>query len=81
MSKIEKLDVNNIIEVKRIRGVLQSHPELLTIFEVLMNNVNKNINTEKGCISMEIEDNEFDNSFLCSDSDEELDGDAPHLQD
>jgi len=44
--EIEKLDVDNIIEIKQIRGLLQVRPELLTIFEMLCRTTNQRLNTE-----------------------------------
>ena len=46
--KIEKLDVDNIIEIKQIRGLLRTtnRPELLTMFELLCRTANKKINDE-----------------------------------
>ena len=76
-SKIEKLDVNNIIEVKRIKGCLQKTPELLTIFEMILRCCNHNINLEKKVERMEIEDDDWVDDLLSSDSDEDLD--TPNL--
>ena len=44
--EIEKLKVENIIEIKQIRGLLQLLPELLTIFEMLCRSANVSINGE-----------------------------------
>ena len=78
MVEIEKLDVNNIIEVKQIRGCLQHRPELLAFYEILLNCCNNKINNETAVSSMEIEDNDFD-TFLCSDDEDELDTKTPSL--
>lgn len=44
--EIEKLRVENIIEIKQISGILQSRPELLTIFKMLCRSANVSINGE-----------------------------------
>ena len=69
MPKIEKLDIHNIIEIKKIREILINHPDLLSIFEILIIMANNRINREKIVNKMEIEENiEPD---LSSDSDDE----------
>lgn len=69
MPKIEKLDIHNIIEIKKIREILINHPDLLSIFEILIIMANNRINHEKIVNKMEIEENiEPD---LSSDSDDE----------
>ena len=69
MPKIEKLDIHNIIEIKKIRKILINHPDLLSIFEILIIMANNRINQEKIVNKMEIEENiEPD---LSSDSDDE----------
>jgi len=69
MPKIEKLDIHNIIEIKKIREILINHPDLLSIFEILIIMANNRINQEKIVNKMEIEENiEPD---LSSDSDDE----------
>ena len=40
----EKLDVLNIIEVEKIRKVLREHPDLLSMFEILIIISNNRIN-------------------------------------
>ena len=42
--KIEKLDIANIIEVQEIRKALIKHPDLLSMFEILIIVINKRIN-------------------------------------
>ena len=70
--EIEKLDVINIIEIERIREILNKHPDLLSIFEILCLLVNNKINTERvDSSSPSLEDNT--EPTLTSDSDEELD--------
>jgi len=70
MPKIEKLDIHNIIEIKKIREILINHPDLLSIFEILIIMANNRINQEKIVNKMEIEENiEPD---LSSDSDDEI---------
>lgn len=66
---IEKLDICNIIEVQKIRKILIEHPDLLSIFEILIIMSNNRINQEKHIVRMEIEENiEPD---LSSDEDDE----------
>jgi len=48
--KIEPLDVRNIFEIERIRKILQPHPDLLSLFEVLIIITNNRINDEKPII-------------------------------
>lgn len=70
MPKIEKLDIHNIIEIEKIRKILINHPDLLSIFEILIIMANNRINQEKIVNKMEIEENiEPD---LSSDSDDEI---------
>ena len=69
---IEKLDVANIIEIERIRKILIEHPDLLSMFEILIIMCNNRINTEKIVNRMEIEKDEDNiDNFLCSDSDDD----------
>lgn len=42
--EIEELDVSNIIEIQKIRELLINHPDLLSIFEILLIVINKRIN-------------------------------------
>ena len=44
--EIEKLDVDNIIEIKQIRGILRDRPALLAVFEMLCKTTNQRLNTE-----------------------------------
>ena len=54
---IENLDICNIIEVQKIREILIEHPDLLSIFEILIIMSNNRINQEKHIVKMEIEEN------------------------
>ena len=68
---IEKLDVSNIIEVKRIKVALHDSPELLKIFEIILRCCNSNINKEQLVSRMELEENiEPDLSSTDEDDDE-----------
>jgi len=49
--EIELLDVKNIFEIERIRQLLQPHPDLLSLFEVLIIITNNRINDEKPSLS------------------------------
>jgi len=42
--EIEKLDLYNIIEIQKIRQLLIRHPDLLSMFELLIIIINKRIN-------------------------------------
>lgn len=44
--EIEKLDVSNIIEIQKIREVLINHPDLLSMFELLVIMSNNRLNNE-----------------------------------
>lgn len=43
---IEKLDVSNIIEIQAIRKVLINHPDLLSMFELLVVMSNNRLNND-----------------------------------
>ncbi len=49
--EIEKLDICNIIEVDKIRKLLIRHPDLLSMFEILIIIVNNRINDAQPCLS------------------------------
>ena len=68
---IEKLDIANIIEIERIRKILIEHPDLLSMFEILIIMCNNRINTETVVDRMELETNDNIDDFLCSDSDDD----------
>tara|TARA_Y100001938_G_C7754525_1_gene265541 strand:+ start:157 stop:375 length:219 start_codon:yes stop_codon:yes gene_type:complete len=70
MDNIEKLNIINIIEIQRIRQLLINHPDLLSIFEILIIMCNNRINQEKIVNTMEIE--KHIEPELETDSDEEL---------
>lgn len=48
MSKVEKLAVNNIIEINLIRKQLQDKPKLLQVFDEVCKCANKQLNAEAG---------------------------------
>ena len=54
----EHLDIKNVIEVDRIRTILREHPDLLSLFEILIIIANNRINDEKITLTMPLEDNE-----------------------
>ena len=69
-SIMEKLDTENIIEIDRIRKILRDHPDLLSMFEILVIIANNRINEEKTILNMDIEENiEPD---LSSDSEDDI---------
>ena len=53
----ENLDLRNIIEIEKIRNILIHHPDLLSLFELLIIVANKRINEEKSVINMSLEPN------------------------
>jgi len=55
---MESLDICNVIEIDKIRQILIHHPDLLSIFEILIIIANNRINDEKPCLSMPIEQTE-----------------------
>jgi hypothetical protein len=67
---MEKLDTKNIIEIEKIRKILRNHPDLLSMFEIMVIIANNRINEEKTILKMEIEENiEPD---LSSDSEDDI---------
>ena len=44
---IEKLDLANVIEVDKIRKILIGHPDLLSMFELMIIVANKRLNKEE----------------------------------
>ena len=55
---MEKLDICNVIEIQKIREILINQPDLLIMFEILINIANVRINEEKPCLSLPLEYNE-----------------------
>jgi hypothetical protein len=70
---IERLDVDNIIEVKLIRRVLKDKPKLLTIFEMLCVVASQKLNSEGERIKKDppIEEEEDITNLLESDTDDD----------
>jgi hypothetical protein len=67
---MDNLDTENIIEIDRIRKILRDHPDLLSMFEILVIIANNRINEEKAIFKMELEENiEPD---LSSDSEDDI---------
>lgn len=71
MSKVEKLEVNNIIEIKLIRKQLQDKPNLLEVFDYVCNCANKKLNDEKYGSPPPLEPEEELTLELDSDTDDE----------
>ena len=44
---IEPLDLNNIIEIQKIKELLTDSPELLIMFETIINICNKKLNEDE----------------------------------
>lgn len=65
---MEDLDVTNVIEIENIRKILLPHPDLLSLFEILIIVCNRRINEEQPtkrmpierCISPELSDHSSD---------------------
>tara|TARA_R100000654_G_scaffold17720_1_gene37068 strand:- start:20 stop:232 length:213 start_codon:yes stop_codon:yes gene_type:complete len=66
----ETLDLKNIIEIKKISAILEPHPDLLKVFELVLRAGNVKINDERACGRMEIEPNIEPN--LSSDSEDDI---------
>ena len=45
-NELEPLDLANVIEIQKIRELLVEHPELLSMFEILIIMCNKKLNEE-----------------------------------
>lgn len=72
MSKIEKLNIGNIIEINEIKSILSKDKNLLDIFNMVLKIANKSLNMEE--IEDIIEDTETEKSIsIYSDSDSDSD--------
>mgnify|MGYP003659060611 CR=1 FL=1 len=61
MPKIDKLDADNIIEIGKIRELLIDHPDLLSMFKLLIIICNKRLNDsrlDQHITAMMLEDDE-----------------------
>ena len=54
---MEKLDLKNVLEVENIKTILSNHENLLEIFEMILIIANKQLESEKTALKMEIEPN------------------------
>jgi len=54
---MEKLDIKNIIEIEEIRKLLMNHPDLLSLFEIIIIICNNRLNCESPVSFMNIEKN------------------------
>lgn len=68
---MEKLDVKNIIEIDRIRKILSATPDLLHIFEYIVEIANQKINTESPVHNIPAEEH-IEPDLSDHESDEEL---------
>jgi hypothetical protein len=50
MPEIEPLDLVNVIEIQKIRELLIHHPDLLSMFEILILVCNKRINDAENSV-------------------------------
>ena len=69
--EIEKLDVDNIIEIDRIRTILINQPDLLSMFELLVIISNKRLNSDTETKIKKIEDDSDEEIDVILDSDSE----------
>ncbi len=53
----ENLDIKNIMEIQKIREILIDHPDLLSLFEILIIFINNKVNDEKPSVDLPIEPN------------------------
>tara|TARA_R110002110_G_scaffold5332_4_gene27502 strand:+ start:5402 stop:5644 length:243 start_codon:yes stop_codon:yes gene_type:complete len=68
--EVEKLDLTNVIEVSEIRKKLIHHPDLLSMFELLIIVCNKRLNSDIVCNNYEVEESEDEPNLSDHDSDE-----------
>lgn len=65
--EVEKHDLNDVIEVEQIRKLLKNHPDLLSMFKLMIIVANKRINQESMAFYLEEdpeEDEEEDEALL-----------------
>lgn len=72
---VEKLDLANVIEVAEIRKKLIHHPDLLSMFELLIIVANKRLNNEEVVNQITIEPDEPEPNLSDHSSDDELPND------
>jgi len=72
MAKIEKMKLENVIEVDRISAILRHEPDLLSMFKLILIVANKRLNEEKACL-IAYDDSDDDNEVLPDLSDHESD--------
>jgi thymidine phosphorylase len=78
MSKTEKLNIGNIIEINEIKSILSKDKNLLDIFNMVLKIANKSLNMEE--IEDIIEDTETEKSIsIYTDSSSEDDSDSDIL--
>lgn len=53
----ENLDLKNIIEVEKIRQILLPHPDLLSLFEIVIIIANDRVNEDKPSVDLPLEIN------------------------
>lgn len=70
--EIEKLNIENIIEIQNIRKLLINHPDLLSMFELLIVMSNNRINADADKPQKKLIDEEYEEPILDSDSEDEL---------
>lgn len=66
---MEKIDIDNVIEVQHIRKLISQHKNLVDFFDVLIKKLNIDLNIEREVESMPIERKSSSN--ISSDSDDE----------
>ena len=70
--EIEKLNIDNIIEIQNIRKLLINQTDLLSMFELLIVMINNRINSEEDKPQKKIIEEEDEEPILDSDSEDEL---------
>ena len=76
MPEIEKLRIENIIEIERIEVILSDHPDLLSIFKLLIIISNKRLNdchSDAKIVKLFDDDEERDDMPELSDHDSDED--------
>jgi hypothetical protein len=78
MPKIEKMLLENVIEVDRISAILRREPDLLSMFKLILIVANKRLNEEKACL-IAYDDSDDDDDILPDLSDHESDSDVEEI--
>ena len=55
---MEDLELENVIEIEHIQRLLAPHPQLLELFQLLINISNTRINKEATCVDLPLEEHQ-----------------------